>query len=163
MNYSTYILEIQEIDGKNIVGKYLNDTIQRCEELNIFCVVEILDEEKDKKIFGGSSTFPYSLFESIADSIVKTKDNNQKERKSIFDGLFSFSKTEQQEHTSYNSIDSDEPFMKDGNKEIDKSFIVNLKNKTEIVRILLKIEDDIEIINTGSGIYELESKLYSRS
>lgn len=162
MEYSAYILEIQEIEGKNIVKKYLSEVIEKCKELDLYCVIEIMNEENSKKdmMVGGSSTFPYSLFESAADNITKLKEDNQRERKSLFDGLFGFFKKEKEkdETTDVNVI---EPLKIITPKQIDISVLDNLKNITEIVRVKIEIEEKIEQINQIQGLYELENRLQS--
>jgi hypothetical protein len=160
MDYSSYVLEIQEIEGKNIVKKYLGEVVEHCKRLDLFCTIEIIpdDDEIDPSLIvgGGSTTFPYNLFESLADRMNIAKAVNQQGRKGIVDRLFSFfnkNKDLQEDSEKRELLGIDYP------KEIDESYIHSLKNITGIVRILIRIRELIEDVKENQSLYELENRL----
>lgn len=159
MDYSSYVLEIQEIEGKNIVKKYLEEVVEQCKKLGLFCVIEILpDEDIDSaRILGGGTTsFPYNLFESVADKMNLTKAVNQEGRKGIVEKLFSFFNK-----NKGSEVDSEKRELLEINypKDIDESYVNQLKNITEIVRVLIKIREPEEDARENQGLYELEIRL----
>lgn len=160
MDYSSYVLEIQEIEGKNIVKKYLGEVVEHCKRLDLFCTIEILhdDDKIDPSLMvgGGSTTFPYNLFESVANRMNVTKEVNQQGRKGIVDRLFSFfnkNKDVQEDSEKRELLEVDYP------KEIDESYVHSLKNITGIVRILIRIRELIEDVKENQSLYELETRL----
>jgi len=159
MDYSIYVLEIQEVEGKNIVENCLREVIQKCEELNLYCIIEIMGEESVKLglMSGGASTFPYSVFESLVDNITQTKEMNQIERRGFFDRMFSFFRQEPS-----GAVETARPVETTSlvEKKIDKSVLEQLKNKTEIVRVKIEIEEETEQMNRIGGLYELECRLF---
>ena len=76
-----YLLEIQEISGKNIAQNYVDELISKFEKLNIKYEFELAPNEEDinlNKIVGGSDlTFPYNYFESFANNIKKLVNKTQ--------------------------------------------------------------------------------------
>ena len=74
-----FLLEIQEISGKNIAQNYVDDLSSKFEKLKLRYEFELVpnDEEVElNKYIGGSDlTFPYNYFDSFASSI-KTVLNN---------------------------------------------------------------------------------------
>lgn len=159
MDYSSYVLEIQEIEGKNIVKKYLEEVVEQCKRLDIFCIIEILPDNEIAPpliVGGGSTTFPYNLFESVADKMNITKAINQQGRKGIVEKLFSFfnkNKGNEENSEKRELLEIDYP------KDIDESYLQSLKNITEIVRILIRIRELEEDVKENQGLYELEIRL----
>lgn len=159
MDYSSYVLEIQEIEGKNIVKTYLGEVVEQCKKLDLFCSIEILpDEDLDAQLMlgGGSTTFPYNLFEAVADKMNVVKAVNQEGRTGIVERLFSFfnkDKSSQEDSEKRKLLEVNYP------KDIDESYLNQLKNVTEIVRVLIRIRELVEDVEENKGLYELEIRL----
>lgn len=77
------LYKIKDVDVFDMFKKKIEAKLR---ELNIKYDIKLVDEHV---MTGGSkSTYPYNVFEDTLDSIVGKKEENQKERKSLFDMLF---------------------------------------------------------------------------
>lgn len=108
----TFIIDILEVPGKNVVKTFIDDIKRRMESRSIKHRIRILsvskkthtddtlpehiknidkyDEPIDKdESSNQSNTFPYNLFNIAADAITTRDKEERPKRKSFFDGLFS--------------------------------------------------------------------------
>ena len=77
-----FLLEIQEISGRNVAQKYVDYLISEFEKRKVRYEFEMIpnDEEIElNKYIGGSDlTFPYNYFDSFATNVKKILNDKQK-------------------------------------------------------------------------------------
>ena len=158
-----YLLEIQEISGKNIAQNYVDELISKFEKLNIKYEFELAPNEEDinlNKIVGGSDlTFPYNYFESFANNIKKlvNKTQNKEENKNYILNLFE-SKSKKEEDVGIENNNSESIDYIEEDKK--KSALVLPKHYTGLIKIHLTIYDVSNKSNKFVGrIYDLSKWL----
>ena len=163
-----FLLEIQEIQGRNVAQKYVDYLIDELEKRKVKYEFEIVpnDEEVElNKYIGGSDlTFPYNYFHSFANKIKKILNDKQKteENKNYILNLF---ETKSKENIEADDVISDiidnedkeqEESINDNDKK--KSALVLPKHYTGLIKIHLLIYDNSRESTVGR-IYDLNNRL----
>ena len=141
-----FLLEIQEIQGRNVAQKYVDYLIDELEKRKVKYEFEIVpnDEEVEiNKYIGGSDlTFPYNYFDSFASNIKKVLNDTKKteENKNYILNLF---ETKSKENVDADDITSAEIDIDDKTESKKKSALVLPKHYTGLIKIHLLIYDNL--------------------
>jgi hypothetical protein len=171
-NFIEFEFDIQEVAGKHVVNRYLDEVVAKCKALDLFCEIEIGNPRtlqtggqgkgtEDKK---EESTFPFNLFEKAADRVsgVSTKDVDKKGA-GIFDRLFSFLLPKREEPLS-EAAETPAPIVEQEKKEeIDVSYKSSLQDITDVVHVSVQIYDaSIDKNTCGGSLYDFENWLQEK-
>lgn len=169
-----FLLEIQEISGRNVAQKYVDYLIGEFEKRKVRYEFEIVpnDEEIElNKYIGGSDlTFPYNYFHSFANKIKKILNDKQlsDENKNYISNLFENKTKENAEliDTEDDDIISDIIEEKEHIEELSseeslkkKSPLVLPKHYTGLIKIHLIIYVDSSESNSVGRINDLNNWL----
>ena len=169
-----FLLEIQEISGRNVAQKYVDYLIGEFEKRKVRYEFEIVpnDEEIElNKYIGGSDlTFPYNYFHSFANKIKKILNDKQMsdENKNYISNLFENKTKENAEliDTEDDDIISDIIEEKEHIEELSseeslkkKSPLVLPKHYTGLIKIHLIIYVDSSESNSVGRINDLNNWL----
>lgn len=167
-----FLLEIQEISGRNVAQKYVDYLIGEFEKRKVRYEFEIVpnDEEIElNKYIGGSDlTFPYNYFHSFANKIKKILNDKQMsdENKNYISNLFENKTKENAEDDDIISdiIDKKEHIEELSSEDIDeslkkKSSLVLPKHYTGLIKIHLIIYVDSSESNSVGRINDLNNWL----
>ena len=163
-----FLLEIQEIQGRNVAQKYVDYLIDELEKRKVKYEFEIVpnDEEVElNKYIGGSDlTFPYNYFDSFASNIKKILNDKQntEENKNYILNLFSNKTKEDIEEDDIinNTTDIEDKAQEESIivKDKKKSALVLPKHYTGLIKIHLLIYDNSRESTVGR-IYDLNNRL----
>jgi len=158
-----FLLEIQEISGRNVAQKYVDYLIDEFEKRRVKYEFELVpndDEvELNKYIGGGDLTFPYNYFHSFANKIKKILNNKQttEESKNYILNLFENKTKEIDEEDDEEHIISSVTV----NEDKKKSSLVLPKHYTGLIKIHLLIYDNSRESSVGR-IYDLNNWINNR-
>jgi hypothetical protein len=164
-----FLLEIQEISGRNVAQKYVDYLISEFEKRKVRYEFEMIpnDEEIElNKYIGGSDlTFPYNYFDSFATNVKKILNDKQKTEgnKNYILNLFE-SKTKEKPELIDIDIEDDiiSNYVDDiVSNDVDinnkkKSSLVLPKHYSGLIKIHLIIYDDSRESTVGR-IYDLNN------
>jgi len=166
-----FLLEIQEISGKNIAQNYVDDLSSKFEKLKLSYEFELVpnDEEVElNKYIGGSDlTFPYNYFDSFASSIKKVLNNNRSVDKNKNYILNLFEKTPKEKSEIAVEVEEVEEKLIESvtvdNNDKKKSTLVLPKQYTGLIKIYLTIYDKSNMSSKSVGrIYDLNKWLENK-
>jgi hypothetical protein len=166
-----FLLEIQEISGKNIAQNYVDDLSSKFEKLKLSYEFELVpnDEEVElNKYIGGSDlTFPYNYFDSFASSIKKVLNNNRSVDKNKNYILNLFEKTpKEKSELAVEVVEEEEKLIESvtiDNNDKKKSTLVLPKQYTGLIKIYLTIYDKSNMSSKSVGrIYDLNKWLENK-
>jgi len=160
---SEFLLEIQEISGKNVAQNYIDELIKKFEKLNIKYEFELVPNNEEielNKYIGGSDlTFPYNYFDSFASNVKKVLNNpNTNENKNYILNLFQKKSKENTELPSVENEYVDENI--DTNIDTNdkkKSTLVLPKHYTGLIKVYLLIYDKSMKSRMVGRIYDLNN------
>lgn len=125
--------DLYKIKGVDVFDMFKKKVEAKLRELNIKYDIKLVDEHEDEHLMkgGSKSTYPYNVFEDALDSIVGKKQENQKERKSLFDMLFSSPKDKPPASKSSGFFDMFQSSKKapEEKKAQDETLPIESKNK----------------------------------
>jgi len=164
-----FLLEIQEISGKNIAQNYVDDLSLKFEKLKLRYDFEVVpnddDEIKLNKYIGGSDlTFPYNYFDSFANSIKRVFNKNSQslyKNKNYILNLFEKNSKEKSEL----AVEEEKPIetVTIDNNDKKKSTLVLPKQYTGLIKIYLTIYDKSNMSSKSVGrIYDLNKWLENK-
>jgi hypothetical protein len=163
-----FLLEIQEISGKNIAQNYVDDLSSKFEKLKLRYDFEVVpnDEEVElNKYIGGSDlTFPYNYFDSFASSIKRVLNKNSQslyKNKNYILNLFE-KKSKEKSELAVEVVEEEKPIetVTIDNNDKKKSTIVLPKQYTGLIKIYLTIYDKSNMSSKSVGrIYDLNKWL----
>jgi len=164
-----FLLEIQEISGKNIAQNYVDDLSSKFEKLKLRYDFEVVpnddDEIKLNKYIGGSDlTFPYNYFDSFASSIKRVLNKNSQslyKNKNYILNLFEKKSKEKSEL----AVEEEKPIetVTIDNNDKKKSTLVLPKQYTGLIKIYLTIYDKSNMSSKSVGrIYDLNKWLENK-
>lgn len=166
-----FLLEIQEISGKNIAQNYVDDLSSKFEKLKLSYEFELVpnDEEVElNKYIGGSDlTFPYNYFDSFASSIKKVLNNNRSVDKNKNYILNLFEKTpKEKSELAVEVVEEEEKLIESVTTDYNdkkKSTLVLPKQYTGLIKIYLTIYDKSNMSSKSVGrIYDLNKWLENK-
>ena len=120
-----YDIDIQEVAGKHIVRRYVEEVERRCKEEGMNCEIRIGGMK-------GGSTYPFNLFERAAGKVGRIKEDMNKKGAGIFERLFSFGESKKEE-------EEEEEEEKEGKEEEEISSKKEIKDETGIVHVSIKV------------------------
>ena len=166
-----FLLEIQEIQGKNVVQKYVDYLIDELEKRKVKYEFKIVPNDQEvelNKYIGGSDlTFPYNYFDSFASNIKKILNDKQntEENKNYILNLFSNKTKEdiEEDDVINNTTDIEDKAQEESIivKDKKKSALVLPKHYTGLIKIHLLIYDNSREPTVGR-IYDLNNWLLSK-
>ena len=167
-----FLLEIQEISGKNIAQNYVDDLSSKFEKLKLRYEFELVpnDEEVElNKYIGGSDlTFPYNYFDSFASSIKRVLNKNSQslyKNKNYILNLFE-KKSKEKSELAVEVVEEEEKPIETitiDNNDKKKSTLVLPKQYTGLIKIYLTIYDKSNMSSKSVGrIYDLNKWLENK-